>query len=600
MKKIMMLFLVLMFIFSTKDVFAQDQYNLVIEKPTGIYFTRKINNSRDEYSQQFFVYIIGGKYAYCIEPGVLITTRNYTEGDFKDLGFSDEKIERLELIGHYGRSFPDHDNVRYSMAAQALIWELTGVDEILFWGQDGYEIDITEERKEILNLVNNHKLLPNFKEEYKGYLKQEIRLKDSNGVLEQYDADGSAGPTYIENNTLIIEPTKIGFNEVELKRKMYQDYDSVLFVGKDEGGSQKVARLNYNKEIKMQITLEIEGVHLLVQKKDENNNPIEISNIKFKVRDITRGVDICSGREDCTFRTSTVGDFITLPLDYGEYEIEEVEDQIVPGYAWNNKKIRVVINEDTELLFADDYHNYINVDFTNHSVSGSLEINKVGEKVEYNDNNLTYKETKLSNIEFELYKDDELINTLITDNDGKAKLDNLALGKYYLKEKTKLDNYQENDKIDFEIKQDNQYQTNFKVDLKIKNVLKKGTLEFTKEDLVTGDGIPNTIIEIYDEDDNLLFTRETNENGKVIINELPLGKYYIIEKEANSLYMITNEKVYFEIKENDEIVKAKMSNEKIEVEVPKTNTKESIVAHSLFGICFLIGIGRMYYEKKSY
>ena len=63
-------------------------------------------------------------------------------------------------------------------------------------------------------------------------------------------------------------------------------------------------------------------------------------------------------------------------------------------------------------------------------------------------------------------------------------------------------------------------------------------------------------------------------------------------------YMITNEKVYFEIKEDGEVVKANLINEKIEVPVEKTNTNEDIIAHSLFGIVFLIGLGRMYYERK--
>ena len=64
--------------------------------------------------------------------------------------------------------------------------------------------------------------------------------------------------------------------------------------------------------------------------------------------------------------------------------------------------------------------------------------------------------------------------------------------------------------------------------------------------------------------------------------------------------MLTNEKVYFEIKDDGELVKAKMTNERIEIPVLKTDTKEGIIANSIFGILFLVGIGRMYYEKKSY
>ena len=96
-----------------------------------------------------------------------------------------------------------------------------------------------------------------------------------------------------------------------------------------------------------------------------------------------------------------------------------------------------------------------------------------------------------------------------------------------------------------------------------------------------------------------MLTRETDEYGKVIINGLPIGKYYIIEKQANSLYQLTNEKVFFEIKENDEVVKAQMINEKLVIPVPKTKTKEEIIAHAIFIIGFSIGIGGLYSEHKK-
>ena len=54
-----------------------------------------------------------------------------------------------------------------------------------------------------------------------------------------------------------------------------------------------------------------------------------------------------------------------------------------------------------------------------------------------------------------------------------------------------------------------------------------------------------------------------DENGKVVIEELRYGKYYIIEKEAVTGFVITEEKVYFEIKEDGKIVKAEMTNRPI-------------------------------------
>ena len=67
--------------------------------------------------------------------------------------------------------------------------------------------------------------------------------------------------------------------------------------------------------------------------------------------------------------------------------------------------------------------------------------------------------------------------------------------------------------------------------------MEKGILEFTKVDLSTGEPLPNTLIEIYTENDELIFSGRTNENGKIIIKNLKYGKYYIIEKDAPEGYI---------------------------------------------------------------
>ncbi len=563
MKKIMIVLFIL-FVFSIKSVYAQDQYKLTLLKQDNIYYYRVGENVNE--SLNYYLYKFGDMYAYCLEPGINITTYNYIGIDnYIDLPFSDALKEKLELIGYYGREYPGHDNLKYSMAAQALIWEEISNTKVSFWTKaygKGEEINVGKERNEIMNLVNRHQLLPNISN-LDGFVKKEIIVEDSNNVLENYEITDKNIDAYIDGNTLQVFPSNPGQYSVNLKRKDFNEYQTIIFIGSDKTSTQKFGRLHYEKEVETTITVNVLGSRLLIHKVDENNNPILKDNISFKIKNLQTGEYLC--QDNCYFLTNSEGVILTDYLDFGEYEIEEEENQIIDGYTWNKNKVMISINSDSFIKWNNEKGNYIDVFFPNQKVRGNIEINKVGEKFEIVNDEMVYQEIPLENMQFSLYDEyDNYIDTLTTNRDGIGTYNNLALGKYYLIEDTKIDKYiDNNEKYFFEIKQDNQYDEIINVKLKINNYLKKGNLEFTKEDLVTGVGIPNTIIEIYDEKDNLWFTKETDELGKVIINNLPMGKYYIIEKKANENYLISDKKVFFEIKENNEIVKAKMINKKI-------------------------------------
>ena len=128
----------------------------------------------------------------------------------------------------------------------------------------------------------------------------------------------------------------------------------------------------------------------------------------------------------------------------------------------------------------------------------------------------------------------------------------------------------------------------------------KGTLDFTKVDISNDNPLPNTTIEIYDENDNLIFTGITDDNGKIIIENLEYGKYYILEKNAPDGYLINPEKMYFEILEDGEVIKAVMKDEAVKV----PNTGLSNINWEQVGYITLIitGLGFVIYgiiKKKK-
>ena len=80
------------------------------------------------------------------------------------------------------------------------------------------------------------------------------------------------------------------------------------------------------------------------------------------------------------------------------------------------------------------------------------------------------------------------------------------------------------------------------------------------------------------------------------------GKYYILERETGTPdYILNTEKMYFEILEDGEIVKATMTNEKMIIEIPKTEKSDYIIPISfiLMGIATSIVVYDKIRNKKN-
>lgn len=358
---------------------------------------------------------------------------------------------------------------------------------------------------------------------------------------------------------------------------------------------------------------EIQAKLKLVKVDKDSNKILVRDGIKFKIKNLDTGEYVCQNityptqSKVCIYETKD-GMFITPHmLKSGNYQIEEQENQTIEGYIWNKEPLKFSIDENSEFIVDKDFGIMLEVEFQNQQVKGEVEIQKVGEQIVFENNSFKYEEIKLDGVSFELYadgdiisqdgtipyKDNELIKSFKT-VDGFYKLTNLYLGNYCLKEtSTVLGHVLDSKNHCFSIKYKDQYTDIVSLTLNLKNYLPKGTLNFTKTDLISGEGIPNTYIEIYSDNEatgesKLIFSGYTDSQGKIKIEKLFVGKGHIIEKESAEGYQITDEIVYFEIKEDGEIVKANMKNEKI-VEVPNTlkNDYSSYIACSLI----IVGIG---------
>ena len=341
---------------------------------------------------------------------------------------------------------------------------------------------------------------------------------------------------------------------------------------------------------------------------DDSGNRIAIAGIKFKIKELSTGKYVCqkvaypNSKTYCEFETDDTGMLITpYPLNSGDYELEEV-DQKINGYLWNSEPLRFSINEKSNIISSDDFDKILELRFTNKEVKGAIEIKKTGEKLVIENGKYTYETIPLPNVVFEVYDEsNNLVGTITTDENGYARLDNLKLQKYTLKEvSSSLSHLIDNNVYEFELVYKDQYTPIITKTFTLKNYLPKGTLEFTKTDYSTDKALPNTIIEIYTEDDVLMGTYTTDDKGMVIIKDLPLSngkRYYILEKQtSDSSYLLNEEKMYFEINENGEVVKATMTNEK--VEMPKTFNTD-LTSSIIIISTAVLGLGLLIYAKKK-
>lgn len=389
-----------------------------------------------------------------------------------------------------------------------------------------------------------------------------------------------------------------------------KDFEIVINNDSDED----ITKIISNAEIKAKLKL--------IKVDSESRKILVRDGIKFRIKNLDTGEYVCQNvtypgqKKICVFETKD-GMFITpYVLGYGNYQIEELEEQSIPGYVWNSVPLKFSIDENSKFIQDDEFGLMLEVQFENKEVKGEVEIKKVGEKLVIENGTFRYEEIELDGVHYDLiadgdiyagdgtliYKDKQLIKSFVT-KDGYFKLTNLYLGKYCLIETKTVGNHVLNSKpYCLEIKYKDQYTDTIKLIINQKNYLAKGDFELSKVDLSTGEPVEGALIEIYTEDDILIYSGRTDKSGKLYVKGLESGKKYkFVEKEAPEGYILNDEIHEFEILNNGDIVKDTLSNEKIVIDVPNTfaNDYKILIPVSLCGLgIVLVLLSRDKRKKK--
>ena len=297
-------------------------------------------------------------------------------------------------------------------------------------------------------------------------------------------------------------------------------------------------KLGFGETITKNFTNKHKKGNLKILKVDKDNNSITLGAIEFDLLDEEKNIIE-------HLKTDVNGEVYIENINIGNYTLKE---------TLTKKEYNLCVDENIIV----EWNETSKITIENEKKKGEIEIYKT----DADDNNI-----KLKDIEFHVFnKDKKFIEKITTNDQGYAKTSRLPIGTYYIKEvKTNNKYVLDNKMIKVNVEDD------VVTTLNITNRKKKGKIAITKFsssdspvfNIKKGDLLQDVKFEIYDDENKLVDTIVTDENGEAVSKELEIGKYKVIESETTSNFILNKNEIFINIEKDGDIKILEVENDPI-------------------------------------
>lgn len=255
-------------------------------------------------------------------------------------------------------------------------------------------------------------------------------------------------------------------------------------------------------------------------------------------------------------------------LEYGNYAVKETKSPV--GYNLNQETKMFEIREQGKILTAS---------LTNIMIRGNLKVTKTS--IEGN---------LLEGAEFTLYgkADEKLLHPLAvetTNNEGFAIFEKVTYGDYWLVETKAPEGYL----LDGSIKEINVREEAVTLEESFTNERILGNIEILKnsEDETKLKDTEFTLYQIFEQEKLVkVESKITDENGRILFENLPYGSYRVIETKAAEGYTLGEAATDVKITDHGKTITYTFTNQKIRgnIKIAKTSTKGDPLANAEFAL----------------